>query len=304
MSDSRDLSLYLAMLAGRDRTGYLEQRGPGPDGRWASTFHRTDRLDPMAEQLLMVGKARPVYVGCAPRTHRHGGLDAIGNVYCIWTDHDGPESVARLDNFRHRPTVVIRSGTGPNRHAYWQLSRPLDAGQAGRALRRLAHHLGADMACAEPARILRPPFTTNHKSDPPAVVDLEHLDVTAHDPAELVGHLPDPPTRTTAPKPARTPYQGDDPLSAIAPAVYMEALTGQVPDTTGKVCCPLPGHDDATPSCQVYPDADRGWYCFGCGRGGRVYDLAALLAGYRLPLRGADFIAVRDVLNQHLGVAA
>jgi hypothetical protein len=47
--------------------------------------------------------------------------------------------------------------------------------------------------------------------------------------------------------------------------------------------CPLPGHDDGSPSFTVYP-GDRGWYCFGCGRGGILWTLLFQthphLAGY------------------------
>ncbi len=39
--------------------------------------------------------------------------------------------------------------------------------------------------------------------------------------------------------------------------------------------CPLPDHDEKTPSFTVYP-GDRGWYCYGCLRGGDVVDLARL----------------------------
>jgi DNA primase len=39
--------------------------------------------------------------------------------------------------------------------------------------------------------------------------------------------------------------------------------------------CPLPGHDDRTPSFTVYPETNS-WYCFGaCQRGGDVVDLGA-----------------------------
>ncbi len=37
--------------------------------------------------------------------------------------------------------------------------------------------------------------------------------------------------------------------------------------------CPLPGHDERTASFTVYP-GDRGWWCYGCQRGGDVVDLA------------------------------
>lgn len=42
---------------------------------------------------------------------------------------------------------------------------------------------------------------------------------------------------------------------------------------TGK--CPLPDHEDSTPSFTVYPKT-RSWYCFGCNRGGDVIDYAKL----------------------------
>lgn len=43
--------------------------------------------------------------------------------------------------------------------------------------------------------------------------------------------------------------------------------------------CPLPGHDDKTPSFTVYPETNS-YYCFGCLRGGDVVDLAAAAWGY------------------------
>jgi hypothetical protein len=47
----------------------------------------------------------------------------------------------------------------------------------------------------------------------------------------------------------------------------------------------------------VYQEPGRGWYCFGCGRGGSIYDLAALLwltgQSQGMPLRGRQFIEVR-----------
>ena len=36
--------------------------------------------------------------------------------------------------------------------------------------------------------------------------------------------------------------------------------------------CPLPDHDDNTPSFVVYP-ANNSWWCFGCSRGSDVLDL-------------------------------
>lgn len=43
--------------------------------------------------------------------------------------------------------------------------------------------------------------------------------------------------------------------------------------------CPLPDHDDRTPSFNVYEDTNS-WFCFGCNHGGDVVDLYRLIYGY------------------------
>jgi CHC2 zinc finger len=39
--------------------------------------------------------------------------------------------------------------------------------------------------------------------------------------------------------------------------------------------CPLPDHDDGTPSFYVYPETNS-WFCYGCSRGGDVVQLYRL----------------------------
>jgi len=45
----------------------------------------------------------------------------------------------------------------------------------------------------------------------------------------------------------------------------------------------------------VYADPGQGWYCFGCGRGGTIYDLAAMLWGR--DTHGREFIQLRRELE-------
>jgi len=296
---------FLAALAGDAARGeLLELRYRLEDGqRMGQAFDRPDRLRGLATRAIALGRRTDVYVGCAPRTRRHGGRDAVARAFVLWADCDGEDAVTALRQFEPAPAVVIASGTESNCHAYWPLTVPLGRDELERANRRLAYALGADPASADAARILRIPGTLSHKHQPPAPVDLIRLDPERHvNAVDVVGALPDPPA------PARTPFtpiaahaRGDDPLLAIAPDVYVRRLLGVEVPRHRKVPCPF--HEDRHPSLHVYETAERGWYCFGaCRRGGTIYDLAAPLYGYTV--RGDDFLRLRAELRRLFGLEA
>jgi hypothetical protein len=112
-----------------------------------------------------------VYLGVATRRDASGGaLAHCRHLGALFVDVDfktTPEAEirARLAHDPLPPSAIIHSGGGL--HCYWFLREPLmlptEAHRATALLRRLATHLGADLASAEPARILRVPGTWNHK---------------------------------------------------------------------------------------------------------------------------------------------
>jgi hypothetical protein len=86
----------------------------------------------------------------------------------LWADCDTAESIAALQAFRPAPAILVRSGSGENRHAYWTLTGPVDAEAVTAGNRRLAQALGADAgAVTSAATILRPPGSANFKHTPP-----------------------------------------------------------------------------------------------------------------------------------------
>ena len=116
----------------------------------------------------------------------------------------------------------------------------------------------------------------------------------------LLQAVPDLPGR-----PYRSPsthshgYRTDDVLVTIAPPAYMEAVTGEsLPTGGGRIRCPLPDHEDRHPSCQVYGEPGRGWYCFGCSRGGGLIELAAYLTG--IEPRGSGYWEIRAWIAERL----
>lgn len=293
---------FLSVLAGTDHRGeLLELRYRLDDGqRMGQVFEHTARARALATRAVMLGRRTDVYVGCAPRTRRCGGRDAVRRAFVLWADCDGQDAVSALADFEPAPDVVIGSGTGGNCHAYWPLVDPITSDELERANRRLAYALGADLACADAARILRVPGTLSHKHDPPTRVEtLRHHPGRRVDATDVVGALPDPPAPAKATFVANpAPGRGGDPLLAVAPDVYVRRLLGVEVPRHRKVRCPF--HDDHHPSLHIYETAERGWYCFGaCRRGGTIYDLAASLYGYSP--RGEDFLRLRAELRRLLG---
>jgi hypothetical protein len=145
----------LALIAGREPlTSYFELRIRLPRGRMVPVFVPLPEPERAAAIVLERAPLTDVYIGAAPRITRKGTLDAIERVWCVWVDVDGIESLARLRAFEPRPTLVIYSGSRDAAHAYWRLVDPLGPAQSRRANRRLQHHLGADVAATDAARVL------------------------------------------------------------------------------------------------------------------------------------------------------
>jgi hypothetical protein len=97
----------------------------------------------------------------------------------IWVDIDGA-TTERVDDIvkKFDPTYVIHSGGGL--HVYWRLPSPVaDAVQFQKAetvMKLLAEAMDGDPAPTHVASLLRLPFTTNFKYDPPVVASIVYAD--------------------------------------------------------------------------------------------------------------------------------
>lgn len=97
-------------------------------------------------------------------------------------------------------------------------------------------------------------------------------------------------------------------LEAVKTAVPLEAYAGEhanmEPFGSGGWFmgrCPLPAHEDRTPSFYIYPDGDRGHsaraHCYGCGFHGDVLDLCQAIEGH------AELWSAMISLSQRYGVS-
>lgn len=84
---------------------------------------------------------------------------------------------ARYARFSFKASAILKTGGGV--HCYWILKEPLlsDGTEIVRdANRRIAHALGGDKACCEPARNLRVSDRLNHKYKPAYKVNVSSFD--------------------------------------------------------------------------------------------------------------------------------
>lgn len=290
------VDVYLDAVFARTRASTLiEMRWRVPGGMARRFVSVADR-SALSAALVQRGSLTDVYVGVLPRWRPSGGrADVVGDGRTVWVDLDTDVAAQALDTVDPPPSLVVASGGPGHLHAYWRLTAGVPPRVIERANRRLAWALGADMASTDAARILRPPGTVNHGRDEAAVRLVGEIAPPVRL-GELSGGLLDPPM--SQPVRSGTPRRGNGGLLGIEPERYVAMLTGLRVGRSRKVRCPL--HEDRTASLHVYEDPADGWYCFGCGRGGSVFDLAGGVWG--IEPRGSGFVAIRAGLEQGFGI--
>src|ERR671923_817423 len=262
-------------------------------------------------RLVRRHRERGEEVFCTPLTRRRPRSGKEGEVLpgrIVWVDIDQSARLERLRSFPHRPHLVVYSGSG-GAHAYWLLADRLRPEAVEEANRKLAHRLGADLAVTDRARIMRVPGSFNHKAGRAcrlAFCDPARAPIPV---ARLVAGLtdpdPPPPPPSAAERRRHAAMIAGDEAARVPPPAYFRALAGvEVPERGGHVPCPLPDHRDQLASCMVYREPAHGWRCYGCARGGAIYDLASLLEGgpWGRDLRGEDFREVKGRVHRRLGL--
>src|SRR5215831_10042403 len=153
----------------------------GPNGAVHSLAAReTDRVEAFLQRHDQAGAGLYFCVGTLLDGGRGRSKTNVGWVAGLhadidYKDHDlAPEEIQRrLDQTPLPASLVVATGGGL--HCYW-LFREAEAAtseavaRVEAALRRLADHIGGDPQCAECARLMRVPGTTNYKREIPVAV--------------------------------------------------------------------------------------------------------------------------------------
>jgi hypothetical protein len=128
----------------------------------------------------------------------------------------------------------------------------------------------------------------------------------ARRPEPATGRPGGDPGRAARPRAAPTGAEGngqrhggypDDELQLIAPPAYFLALCGRAGADGAAWCAARCPATTMPPPAGCTNEAEPGWWCFGCSRGGRIYDLASLMAGgpWGWEPRGDAFHAAREL---------
>jgi len=187
---------------------------PRGGGKTHQSWHKTPTA--AARAVLALPEDHDPYYGVNARRDQGGKKEDVTQVRGLWADQDFkhyPDGAAGADAALAacplRPTAVVETGNGY--HLYWQLPTPIEPTEdVEQLLLRLYAFLGGvdgplDSVQDLP-RVLRVPFTRNHKSDPPRPVMLKVADTGARytlDDFEWI--LPAPAPR---PRPTWTPPTG------------------------------------------------------------------------------------------------
>jgi hypothetical protein len=282
---TRQADGQLRMRSRRDPRHYLD----------AGDAYALCRLAGMAR-----GRGEEVFCTPLPRERAEPGKRAVAAGSVVWVDLDGADGNGLREIARLKPHLWVASGAG--QHLYWRLADDLPPTEVEELNRRLCHRLDGDAACCEYGRIMRLPGTFNQRRGQWCRIVRADRSRAPVEPEAIRAALPDPDPPTPVSRnggPGHGGSMADDELQLIAPPAYFQALCGlPVPDHGGMVKCPLPDHDDAYASCQVFGEAEQGWWCFGCARGGRIYDLASLMSGgvWGSQLRGEAFRSARELV--------
>jgi hypothetical protein len=188
------LRLQCACIAGDEpRSSFFELRPLAPAGR--QEFIPVGDVPAVVERVEGLRERHQLYIGAAPRAREAGTADAIERVWCLWADCDSEEAVEHLRRFRPLPSIVVASGTEGHLHTWWPLRKSITPAWAERANKRLAHRLKADPIATDRARIMRPIISVNRKTQPATVVECIRLELDMFEMRDVVGGLPDPPSK-------------------------------------------------------------------------------------------------------------
>jgi hypothetical protein len=194
ISEVAALRAQLACIRGQaSATSFYELRAiDRATGAVKQVFIPVDRPKEAMLRIRRLAFRLDVYIGALPRVRKRGTAEDVGDGQSLWADLDGAEARKRSSDFGPEPSLRIRTGSPDREHVYWPLREPISPDAVQRCNRRIALALGGDLGACDPARVLRPVASLNHKTDPPKPVVCTRLETSSMFTFDqVVANLPD-----------------------------------------------------------------------------------------------------------------
>lgn len=192
MSEKDELLKFLTHIWGTEEANIFLATKAGPNLFQPTPIQKWPERSETIAQFIIMGDAKmDMYYGMAH--YKEGSTEkskenAIG-AKVLWVEMEGDNDgqadpkdaleLIRKDGLIPSPTYRLQSSTENAQHWYWLLDKVYDKDIIQDLNRRLAYYLNADRACWNIDRVLRPPFTHNHK-------DKRRNDDGSHPPVDIL----------------------------------------------------------------------------------------------------------------------
>lgn len=173
MSDMLTIRDFLNLLYG-DEHGYVYAPYKKTTGEFEKYWYQWPSDAAFMDEDLVFDKSNmDVYLSPVLFNSKDTKDFKVSNV--VWVDFDDG-TPDQLGDFPSPAIRIESSNSSRKQHWYWRLDRPcVNASDLERYNKQLAYALDGDKGCWNFGRVLRPPFTLNHKYSPPAPVSLVEL---------------------------------------------------------------------------------------------------------------------------------
>lgn len=174
-----ELGSFLDYMYG-DETGYAYSPTKGETFEQYFFQWPTERAE-LLQHIRRHTSSRDVYYSPGLFERPSATKDSFRGSRVLWAEFDGslPESLGEIP----QPSLRLKSSTDGHEHWYWRLNQ-FETNQIAleTITQRLTYHLGADLACWNANRVLRPPGTVHHDSGlTTSVIRWSHQEVSLPD---------------------------------------------------------------------------------------------------------------------------
>lgn len=163
ISPSAELERFFDfMYEGQNGFAYSATKDPETEDWQQYFFQWPVEKASLIDHCLRYASTHEVYYGPALYSEPNAEKSSFKGSRVLWVDFDGqvPKELRGVPE----PSVKLQSSTSDRQHWYWKLNETVNSLEVFEGItQRLTYHLQGDFGSWNANRVLRPPYTRNHK---------------------------------------------------------------------------------------------------------------------------------------------